>query len=122
MDTFHSQLLANAALALRMQRFAEAERLASELLKSNRTNITGISILARALLAQNRGEEAIGPLEKAVRRSNDAEVEMLLAAALGGAGRRAQAIDQLRKTTSRRPAFLPAFQELAGQLFKAGEL
>lgn len=121
MDKFHSELLSRAALALQMQRFVEAEQLASELLKANRTNTAGISILARALLAQNRAEEAIAPLEKAARRSNDAEVETLLAAVLGNAGRRAEAIDQLRKTTSRHPTFLPAFQELAGQLVKAGE-
>jgi len=122
MDNLSSRLLGRAALALRMQQFAEAEQLASELLRANRTNTAGISILARALLAQNRGEEAIAPLERAARRTNDAEIEMLLAAALGGAGRRAEAIDLLRKTTSRRPPFLPAFQELAGQLARTGDL
>jgi tetratricopeptide (TPR) repeat protein len=122
MDNIRSQLLARAALALRMQQFAEAEQLASELLKANRTNIPGISILARALLAQDRGEEAIAPLERAVRRGNEPEIEMLLGAALGSAGRDAEAIDQLHKAISRRPAFLPAFQELAGQLAKAGDL
>jgi predicted Zn-dependent protease len=122
MDNRSSQLLGRAVLALRMQQFAEAEQLASELLRANRTNVAGISILARALLAQNRGEEAIAPLERAVRRGNEPEVEMLLGAALAGAGRGADAIDQLRKATSRRPAFLPAFQELAGQLVKTGDI
>src|SRR5690349_932573 len=122
MDKLRSQLLERAVLALRMQQFAEAERLAYELLRANRTNSAGISILARALLAQNRGQEAIAPLERAVRRGSDPDIEMLLGAALGSAGRRAAAIEQLRKTSSRRPAFLPAFQELAGQLVKAGDL
>lgn len=122
MDNTRSQLLARAALALRMQQFAEAERLAFELLKANRTNTAGIAILARALLAQNRGGEAIAPLERAVRRESDPDIEMLLGAALSSAGRRTEAIDQLRKTASRRPAFLPAFQELAGQLARAGDL
>ena len=117
-----SQLLARAALALRMQQFAEAEQLASDFLKANRTDIAGVCILARALLAQNRGGEAIAPLEKAARRESEAEIEMLLGAALGSAGRRADAIDQLRRTTSRHPAFLPAFQELAGQLARAGDV
>lgn len=122
MDNISSRLLDRAVLALRMQQFAEAEQLASELLKANRTNIAGISILARALLAQNRAAEAIAPLERAARRGSDPEIEMLLGAALSGAGRGTEAIEQLRKTTSRRPAFLPAFQELAGQLVKAGDL
>src|SRR5438067_10742016 len=67
-------------------------------------------------MAQNRGGEAIAHLEKAARRSSDANIETLLGAALGSAGRRAEAIEQLRQTTARRPPFTPAFQELAGQL------
>ena len=122
MNTSRSQLLARAALALRMGRFAEAEQLASDFLKANRTDTAGVCILARALLPQNRAAEAIAPLERAARRSDDAEIGMLLGAALGAAGRRAEAIDQLRRTTSRHPAFLPAFQELAGQFARAGEV
>jgi Flp pilus assembly protein TadD len=113
------QTLERAALALRMRHFAEAEQLAAEVLRVSRTDIVAVSILARALIAQNRGEEAIAPLEKAARRSSDASIEMLLGAALGGAGRRAEAIEHLRRTTARRPPFMPAFQELAGQLAKA---
>ncbi len=79
-----------------------------------------VSVLARALLAQNRGADAIAPLEKAVRRHGDAGLETLLGAALGSARRPAEAIDMLRKTTERRPPFLPAFQELAGQLARLG--
>src|SRR5262249_44201798 len=122
MDNLSSRLLERAVLALRMRQFAEAEQLALELLKANRTNVAGISILARALLAQNRASEAILPLERAVRRGNDPEIQMLTGAALGSACRRAEAIDQLRKIASRRPPFLPAFQELAGQLVKSGDL
>jgi Flp pilus assembly protein TadD len=121
MDDIRSQLLSRAALALRMQQFAEAEQLASELLKANRTNIAGISILARALLAQNRASEAIAPLQRAARRESHPEIEMLLGAALASLGRRTEAIEQLGKTTSRHQTFLPAYQELAGQLAKAGE-
>jgi tetratricopeptide (TPR) repeat protein len=114
------QLLQRAAFALQMQRFSEAEQLAADVLKSSRTDTTAVSILARALLAQNRGAEAIVPLERAARRGPDAGIETLLGAALGGAGRRTDAIEQLRRTTARRPPFTPAFQELAGQLAKAG--
>jgi tetratricopeptide (TPR) repeat protein len=115
-------MLERAALALRAGRFAEAEQLAAEVLRANRIDTAAASMLARALLAQNRGEEAIAPLEKAARRNSDPEIEMLLGAALGSAGRREEAIEQLRRTTARRPPFLPAFQELAGQLARAGRV
>ena len=103
-----------------MQHFAEAVQLASEVLKTNRTDLAATMILAQALIAQRREVDAIAPLEKAARRSNDPGVETLLGAALGGAGRRAEAIELLQRTTTRRPPFFPAFQELAGQLARAG--
>jgi tetratricopeptide (TPR) repeat protein len=117
-----AQLLERAAHALRTQRFAEAEQLAAEVLKGSRTDTAAASILAHALLALDRGGEAIVPLEKVARRTGGAGIETLLGAALGSAGRRAEAIEQLRLTTARRPPFLPAFQELAGQLAKAGRI
>ena len=79
-------------------------------------------ILAHALIAQNRQGEAIVPLEKALRRSSDAEIETLLGAALCGSRRSGDGIEQLRRTAARRPPYLPAFQELAGQLAKTGQL
>jgi tetratricopeptide (TPR) repeat protein len=117
-----AQLLDRAAVALQSRRFVEAEQLAAEVLKGSRTDTAAVSILARALLAMDRGAEAIAPLEKAARRGGDAGIETLLGAALGSANRRPEAIEQLRRTTARRPPFLPAFQELAGQLAKAGHL
>jgi tetratricopeptide (TPR) repeat protein len=116
------QALERAALALRMRHFAEAERLAAEILKASRTDTAAVSILAQSLLAKDRGSEAIAPLEKAVRRGGDAGIETLLGAALGGAGRREEAIEQLRRTAARQPPFPPAYQELAGQLAKAGRV
>ena len=115
-------VLERAALALRMRQFAEAEQLAAEVLRASRTDTAAASIQAQALMAQNRGGEAIAPLEKAARRSSDASIETLLGAALGSAGRRAEAIEQLRRITARRPPFAPAFRELAGQLAKAGRV
>jgi Flp pilus assembly protein TadD len=115
-------LLERAALALRLHQFNEAERLAAEILRASRTDTAAVSVLARSLMAQNRGAEAIPHLEKAARRSSDAGIETLLGAALGSAGRRVEAIEQLRQTTARRPPFTPAFQELAGQLANAGRL
>lgn len=113
-----AELLDRASLALRTQNFAEAERLAAEVLKASRTEIVAIWILGRALLAQGRAADAIAPLERAVRRTNDPGIETLLGAALGESGRRKEAIELLHRTAARRPPFLPAFQELAGQLAK----
>ncbi len=117
-----AQLLERAALALRMQHFGEAEQLAAEVLRTSRTDTAATMMLAQALIAQNRATEAIAPLEKAVRRSSDARIETLLGAALGSAGRSAEAIEHLRRSAARRPPFMPAFQELAGQLAKAGRV
>jgi Flp pilus assembly protein TadD len=116
------QMLERAALALRMLQFAEAEQLAAEVLRASRSDTAAASILARALMAQNRGGEAIATLEKAARRSSDPGIETLLGAALGSAGRRVEAIEKLQRTTARRPPFTPAFQEFAGQLAKEGRV
>jgi Flp pilus assembly protein TadD len=116
------QALQQASLALRMQQFYRAEQLATDVLKSNRTDRSALLILAHALIAQNRQGEAIVPLERAARRGSDAEIETLLGAALCGSRRSADGIEQLRRTAARRPPYLPAFQELAGQLAKAGQL
>jgi predicted Zn-dependent protease len=112
--------LEKALLALRMQRLDEAERLASDVLKSNRGNVVAADVLGRALLMQNRPKEAVDPLQRAARRSHDPAIEILLAAALDAAGRGEEAIDQLRLTAARRPPFPPAFLELGGQLGKSG--
>jgi Tfp pilus assembly protein PilF len=117
-----SSPLESAMLALRMQRPEEAERLAAGVLKSNRGNARAAQVLGRALLMQNRAAEAIVPLERAARRGDDPAIETELAIALGAAGRRDEALDQLRRTTARRPPFPPAFLEYGGQLAKNGRL
>jgi len=99
-----AQLLERAALALRMQHFAEAEQLATEVLKASRTDAAAVSILAQALLAQMRGEEAIAPLEKAARRHKDPTIEILLGQALDAARRRATGNELLRRATARQLA------------------
>lgn len=114
--------LERAILALQMQRPDEAERLASEVLKANRGNIAAAQILGRALLLQNRIDEAIVPLQKAARRSEDPVTETLLASALASAGRSGEAIEQLRLAIARRPPYPPAFTELGGQLNKLGRI
>ncbi len=116
------QALQQASLALRTQQFGRAEQLATDILKSNRADRSAVLILAHALIAQNRAAEAIVPLERAARRGGDAEIETLLGAALCGSGRSGDGIVQLRRTAAQRPPYLPAFQEFAGQLAKAGQL
>ncbi|PAY04849.1 hypothetical protein CK489_29990 [Bradyrhizobium sp. UFLA03-84] len=108
-------------MALRTQQFAQAEQIAAGILKSNRADRNATLLLAHALMGQRRGDEAIAPLERVVRRSDDGEAETLLGALLCGAGRVPDGIAQLRRAAARRPAYLPSFQELAGQLAKAGQ-
>ena len=95
-----SQALQQASLALQTGQFGRAQQLATEILKSNRTDRNAVLILAHALIAQNRASEAIAPLEKAARRGSDAEVETLLGAALCGSARPADGIEQLRRTAA----------------------
>lgn len=120
-NNFLAQALQQGASALRSQQFAQAEQIATSILKSNRTDRHAVLLLAHALMGQKRGDEAIAPLERVARRGEDGEVETLLGALLCGAGRVPDGIAQLRRTVARRPPYLPSFQELAGQLAKAGE-
>ncbi|WP_347342436.1 tetratricopeptide repeat protein [Bradyrhizobium brasilense] len=106
---------------MRAQQFAQAEQIATHVLKSNRTDRHAALLLAHALMGQNRGGEAIAALERVARRADDGEVETLLGALLCGAGRVTDGIAQLRRTAARRPPYFPSFQELAGQLAKAGQ-
>ena len=118
-----AQVLERAAAALRMRRFAEAEQLAAEVLQSEPGR-------HRRRLDLGAGPDRSEPrTRRRSRRSKGRRaaaatlgIETLLGAALGGAGRREEAIEQLRRTAARRPPFTPAFQELAGQLAKAGRI
>lgn len=60
-----SPALQRAVAALQMGQIVEAERLAAEVLKANRNDVGAASILARALMMQNRNEEAIAPARRA---------------------------------------------------------
>lgn len=108
-------------LAMQMQQVGEAEQLASQVLKSDRRNALAAEILGRALLAQNRIDEAIDHLAKFARRTDEPSIETLLAGMLAAVGRRDEALDQLRRATARRPPYIPAFVELALQLRKNGQ-
>lgn len=104
-----------------MQQLDEAEQLASQVLKSDRGNTLAAEILGRALMGQNRLEEAIAHLAKFARRTGEPSIETLLAGMLTAVGRRDEALDQLRRAVARRPPYIPAFVELAFQLRKAGQ-
>jgi Flp pilus assembly protein TadD len=121
-NNFLAQILQQAAMALRTKQFDQARQLAAEVLKSNRTDRSAVLILGHALIGLDRAEEAVSSLERAARRTNDAEIETLLGAALCGTRRGPDGIAQLRRTAARRPPYLPAFQELAGQLARIGQL
>lgn len=108
-------------MAFQMGRPDEAERIASGVLKANRGNILAAQILGRALLMQNRAEDAVEPLRRAAKRSDDANIETILASALIATGEREEALALLRKTITRSPPFLPAFAELGRELGKDGE-
>jgi tetratricopeptide (TPR) repeat protein len=114
--------LESAVFALRMQRPEEAERLALAVLKSNRSNVLAAQVLGRALLMQNRPAEAVDPLQRAARRSEDPAIETLLGQALAGVGRFEEGLEQFRRASARRPPFPAAFLEQAGQLGKIGRI
>jgi tetratricopeptide (TPR) repeat protein len=114
--------LDRAILALRMQRPDEAERIAAPIVRANRGNALAAQILGRALMMQGRAADAVAPLERAARRSDDPAIETDLAAALAAAGQGEAALTQLRKTTARQPPFLPAFLEYGQLLAQRGRV
>ncbi len=118
----HQQNLDRAALALRMRDFAVAERLAGDVLKAERGNAAAAVLLGQTLLATGRAGEAVAPLERAARRTEDAGIETLLASALAASGRIQEALDRLQQAVTRRPAYPPAFIEYARQLGRAMKL
>jgi tetratricopeptide (TPR) repeat protein len=121
-SNFGNQVLESAVLALRMQRPEEAERLALGVLKSNRGNVLAAQVLGRALLIQGRPAEAVDPLQRAARRSEDPAIETLLGQALAAVGRFEEGLEQFRRAAARRPPFPAAFLEQAGQLGKIGRI
>ena len=61
-NNFLAQAMQQGVLALRARQFAEAEQIATNILKSNRSDRNAALLLAHALMGQNRGDEAIAPL------------------------------------------------------------
>ncbi|MDB5627285.1 MAG: hypothetical protein JWR73_3087, partial [Tardiphaga sp.] len=91
-----SQRALEAAIhAMRMQQPVEAERRSAEVLASDANHVLALQIFGHALLLQDRAGEAIAPLERAAKHSDDPAIETLLATALAGGGRRDEALAQL---------------------------
>jgi tetratricopeptide (TPR) repeat protein len=113
----HDEALQRAGMALNAHRAQDAERIASEVLRAKPGHVKALQILGYALLAQDRGTEAITPLEAAARHKQDPEIDTALAAALRQSGRFDDAVSRLKRTTKRHPQFAPAFRELGSLLF-----
>jgi len=110
------EALQYARFALENGRPAEAERIASDLLKANSGHRDAAKILGYALIIQDRASEAVMPLEKAARGSHDAEIEMVLGIAYRNCGRSEDAEASLKRAIKRKPPFPRAFYELGVML------
>ena len=108
-----------AAAARPAGRFDEAERLAAPMAAAH---ATAAQILGIARLSLGRPADAIGPLSAAAGQGRDPAIETWLARALAADGRRDEALDQWRRASERRPAYPPAFLELADALSASGHL
>jgi tetratricopeptide (TPR) repeat protein len=114
------EALDRAALAIRMQRPGEAERLAADVLAAHPEEGRAAVILGQALLMQNRAQEAIVPLQRLASRHDDPAVDLLLARAFDAAGQGEAALDRLGRAILRRPPLGQAFLEFGGRLAKTG--
>jgi tetratricopeptide (TPR) repeat protein len=115
------EALQRAMFALNSQRPNDAERIASEVLKKEPRHIGALYILGCALLAQDRAEDAIAPLEGAARGRKDPQMDTQLAIALRQADRQEDALARLKRTTKRHPTFVPALHELGRLLVAIGQ-
>jgi len=105
------EALQRAVLALNGGRPADAERIAADVLKTNRRNVLALQVLANALLMQNRIADAIAPLETAARGNHDPQIETMLGIVMRQDGRIEDALSWLTRAVKRRPPHAPAFYE-----------
>ena len=103
--------LQRAMIALNSGHPADAGRIATDVLKTNRRNVLALQVLANALLMQNRIADAIAPLETAARGNHDPQIETMLGIVLRQAGRVEDALSWLKRAVKRRPPHAPAFYE-----------
>jgi tetratricopeptide (TPR) repeat protein len=112
----HAMAIAQAMAALNGDRAGEAERIAADVLKAEPRHARALYVRGGALLMQGRIHDAIAVLEPAVRGRQDAELDTMLAIALGRAGRCDDALDRLKRATRRQPPYAAAFRELGSLL------
>jgi tetratricopeptide (TPR) repeat protein len=105
------EALQRAMIALNSGHPADAERIAADVLKTNRRNLMALQVLANALLLQNRIADAVAPLETAARGNHDPQIETMLGIVLRQAGRIEDALSWLKRAIKRRPPHAPAFYE-----------
>jgi tetratricopeptide (TPR) repeat protein len=105
------EALQRAMFALNSGHPADAERIAADVLKTNRRNVLALQVLANALLMQNRIADAIAPLEVAARGNHDPQIETMLGIVLRQAGRTEDALSWLKRAAKRRPPHALAFYE-----------
>lgn len=106
------ETLRRAQFAISNDRPIEAERLAADFLKTNPGHLEATKILGYAFIMLRRQKDAIVLLEKAARRSRDAEIETQIAIALRQTGRGEDALVWLNRAIKRKPPFAAAFHEL----------
>jgi tetratricopeptide (TPR) repeat protein len=106
------QILHLGWAAFDQRRLDEAERLARDLLSRHPQHAGAQHLLGVALLLQKRPREAVGPLAQAARDTVNPVIETHYALALRDVGRKDEAINWLRRATSRKPVFAAAFHEL----------
>ena len=100
----------------------DAERLARNVLGRIPQHPSALHLLGCALLLQGHPRQAVAPLERAARASQDPTIETQLAIALRRSGRTDDALIRLRRATKRRPAYPAAFHELGFLLFSSGRV
>jgi predicted Zn-dependent protease len=114
------RLREEALAALRQGEPARAAELARQLVAADPQDAVAAQALGHALLMQGRPHEAVEALRAPAAQVQDPAIETLFARALARAGRRGEALDQLQRTTARRPAFALAFLELGELTAQAG--
>ena len=109
------EAITHAMEAIQRGRPIDAERIIREVLAKDPRSLTGQHVLGRALLAQQRPQDAIAPLEAAARQG-DPIAETNLGIALDQSGRPADALVWLERAVTRQPPFEHAFYELGSRL------
>jgi Tfp pilus assembly protein PilF len=109
--------VASGMAAYRDHRLPEAERSARDVLSRHPDHTPALALLGATLLANGRPQEALAPLEQAVRQSADAISETHLAIALKAIGRGTEGLTLLERAVTRVPPYAPAFLEFGMLLY-----